>query len=121
MMNPPLKRPTDQTRERAIELRRNSTKPERLLWSVLRGKNLGRFKFRRQHAIEPYIVDFYCAAAELVIELDGESHEGRQEYDAERSEFLRDLGLRVVRFTNDDVLTNLEGVADAILAAAQRR
>jgi len=114
------KRPTKETRQRASDLRRNTTQPERILWSILRGKSLGGLKFRRQHAVDPYIVDFYCHEARLVIELDGESHEGQQAYDARREEFLRDLGLTVFRITNDDVLDNLEGVADAILRQARR-
>src|SRR5882724_8496594 len=111
----PLKRVTNQTRRRAVELRKNSTQPEQLLWSTLCRRQLGGLKFRRQHPIEPYIVDFYCATANLVIELDGESHDGRQEYDELRSEFLRSRGLKVLRLTNDDVLTNLDGVAEFIL------
>ena len=114
----PLKRVTNQTRNKAVELRQNSTKPEQLLWPVLNRKQLGGLKFRRQHPIEPYIVDFYCASEKLVIELDGESHEGKQAYDAKREEQLRKLGLKIFRFTNDDVIHNLEGVAMAILREA---
>jgi ATP-dependent DNA helicase RecQ len=114
----PLKRVTNQTRKRAIDLRHNATKPEQLLWSILCRRQLGGLKFRRQHPVEPYVVDFYCASANLVIELDGESHEGRQSYDRQREEFLRKLGVKVLRLTNDDVLTNLDGVAEAILREA---
>jgi very-short-patch-repair endonuclease len=113
----PLKRVTDRTRSRAIDLRRNSTKPEQALWSLLSRRKLSGLKFRRQHPIEPYIVDFYCASANLVIELDGESHEGRQLYDANRGEHLTRIGLKVLRITNDDVLSNRDGVAVAILRA----
>jgi very-short-patch-repair endonuclease len=114
----PLKRVTNQTRRRAVDLRCKATGPEQRLWSILGRRRLGGFKFRRQHPIEPYIVDFYCAAAKLVVELDGESHEGRQAYDEVRELQLRTLGLRIVRVTNDDVLNNLEGVAEAILREA---
>jgi very-short-patch-repair endonuclease len=114
----PLKRVTNKTRSRAMELRRDATKPEKLLWTMLSRRQLGGLKFRRQHPIEPYIVDFYCASANLVIELDGESHEGREEYDASRELHLRELGLSIIRVTNDDVLNNLEGVAQAILHEA---
>lgn len=114
----PLKRVTNQTRKRAVELRRVATEPEKLLWSVLSRRQLGGLKFRRQHPIEPYIVDFYCAAANFAIELDGESHEGRQEYDEQRTSFLRGIGLTIFRVTNDEVLNNLEGVAEAILREA---
>jgi very-short-patch-repair endonuclease len=111
----PLKRVTNQTRSRAIDLRRNATNPEQQLWSVLCRRQLGGLKFRRQHPIEPYIVDFYCSSANFVIELDGESHEGRRSYDVQREEHLKRLGLKVFRVTNDDVIHNLEGVAEAIL------
>jgi len=85
---------------------------------VLRGRNIGGLKFRRQHPIEPYIVDFYCAIASLIVELDGESHDGREAYDSRRSKFLKSLGLTVMRVTNDQVLDNLDGVAAAIQKAA---
>ena len=89
-----------------------------MLWSVLRSRNLGGLKFRRQHPIEPYIVDFYCAEARLVVELDGESHDGKEGYDARRSTHLKRLGLTVIRIHNDEVLTNIEGVASSIARAA---
>ncbi len=118
----PSKRVTNKTRARAIDLRRGATEPEKRLWSILCRRQLGGLKFRRQHSIEPYIVDYYCAAAKLIVELDGDSHEGRQTYDRKRSQYLTGLGLKVVRVTNDDVLENLEGVAEMILrhAVAQR-
>lgn len=114
----PLKRVTNQTRSRAIQLRRNATNPEQRLWSILCRRQLGGLKFRRQHPIEPYIVDFYCASANFVVELDGESHEGQQTYDENRELHLLKLGLRILRVTNDDVIQNLEGVAEAILRTA---
>jgi very-short-patch-repair endonuclease len=111
----PLKRVAKVTRNRAIDLRKQATHSEKLLWSILSGRQLNGLKFRRQHPIEPFIVDFYCAEAKLVIELDGESHNGRESYDAERSKLLANLGLNVMRITNDEVLTNLDGVAEGIL------
>jgi adenine-specific DNA-methyltransferase len=80
---------------------------------------LSGFKFRRQHAIGPYIVDFYCREAALVVELDGGGHaeELQGEYDAERSLWLESRGLRVVRFWNNEVLGNIEGVVEQILSA----
>ena len=114
----PSKRPSEQTRARVKELRQNATQPEQILWSMLRGRQVGNLKFRRQHPIEPYIVDFYCAEARLVIELDGESHNGREAYDRERSSHLRTLGLTVFGISNDDVLQNLDGVGPAIMKAA---
>jgi very-short-patch-repair endonuclease len=115
----PLKRVTNQTRQRAIQLRRNATTPEQLLWSILCRRQLGGLKFRRQHPIEPYIVDYYCAAINFLIELDGDSHDGRQSYDKQREEHLRKLGLKIFRVSNDDVIHNLEGVAEAILREAR--
>ena len=114
----PLKRVTNQTRRRAIQLRRNATEPEQCLWSILCRRQLGGLKFRRQHPIEPYIVDYYCASAKLIVELDGESHEGRQSYDSVRETHLRNLGLKIVRVTNDDVINNLDGVAELIFREA---
>jgi very-short-patch-repair endonuclease len=114
----PLKRVTNQTRRRATDLRRNATKPEQLLWSILCRRRLGGLKFRRQYPIEPYIVGFYCSSVNLVIELDGESHEGRQSYDEDRARFLNNLGLKLFRITNDDVIHNPEGVELAILREA---
>lgn len=109
---------SDRTRARARQLRKMMTKAERILWSALSGRKCGGRKFRRQHPIEPYIVDFYCAEANLVVEIDGDSHEGRQDYDRRRDEFLEGLGLTILRVSNDDVLDNLDGVAEAILRAA---
>ena len=71
-------------------------------------------KFRRQHVIGPYVADFYCAAASLVIELDGDSHDDQVKYDAERTKYMEDQGIKVVRYTNGDVLENLEGVVEDI-------
>ena len=114
----PLKRATNQTRRRAIDLRRKATQPKQILWSILCRRKLGGLKFRRQHPIEPYIVDYYCASAKLIVELDGESHEGRQSYDEQRQTHLRNLGLKIVRVLNDDVLNNLDGVAEFLLREA---
>ena len=82
----PSKRPTELTKGHELkQLRANPTEPERILWTILRGRNLAGLKFRRQHPIEPYIVDFYCAEASLVIELDGQSHDDRKAYDDQRT------------------------------------
>jgi very-short-patch-repair endonuclease len=114
----PSNRPTPVTRERSKQLRSNATQPEKLLWSALRGRKLGGLKFRRQHPIEPYVADFYCSEANLIVELDGESHNGQESYDARRTQSFHALGLTVMCVTNDDVLSNLDGVALAILRAA---
>ena len=103
---------------RARKLRRDSTIPERILWGLLRGAKLGALKFRRQHPLGPYFADYYCHEARLVVELDGMSHDGRGEHDRRREAFLRRMGLNVLRIANDDVLSDLEAVALAILRAA---
>jgi very-short-patch-repair endonuclease len=99
------------------ELRGNMPLPEKILWAQIRNQQLG-VKFRRQHGIGRYIADFYCAELKLVIELDGDSHyqDGGQEYDQIRDEFMRALGLTVLRFTNRDVMNNLSGVLAVICA-----
>ena len=97
------------------QLRKAASPIERLLWAKLRGGQLG-VKFRRQHGIGPYIVDFYCPAAHLVIELDGESHywPGKQDYDESRNLFMRQQGLTILRFTNIDVAQALDDVLGKI-------
>jgi very-short-patch-repair endonuclease len=109
------------TKANAKRMRTNATVPETLLWSALRGRNLSGLKFRRQHPIAPYIADFYCHAAKLVIELDGRSHDHRSEFDEQRSTFLGELGLMTLRIGNDDVLSNLDGVLEFIAEAALPR
>ncbi len=102
---------------RGRELRQTATTPERLLWGRLRGKQVHGVRFRRQHPLDPFFVDFYCYAASLVVEIDGESHVGRAAADAERERYLRERGLRVIRFTNDQVIHNLDTVVEAIAGA----
>jgi len=84
---------------------------------VLRNRNLGEYKFRRQHPIGYFIVDFYCAKARLVIEVDGDSHAAQEDYDQARTDWLNDRGYTVIRFTNLDVKENISAVAEAILMA----
>ena len=86
------------------------------MWSLLKNAQLDGRKFRRQHSAGPYVLDFYCQAEKLCIEVDGLSHhtDGGREYDAERSEFLRSLNIRVIRFDNRAVHENLEGVVEEI-------
>ena len=99
-----------ETTRRARALRREAPFPERLLWSRLRAKHAGGLQFRRQHPLGPYIADFYCAAARLVIELDGISHDERAAYDAERTRFIASQGLRVIRFSDDEVIRDVDDV-----------
>ncbi|WP_038342759.1 endonuclease domain-containing protein [Acinetobacter sp. A47] len=98
--------------EFAKAMRSNATDAEHLMWQLLRAKQFMNLKFRRQHVIAPYIVDFYCHELGLVIELDGSQHgtDDGKEYDAERTKFLEALGLKVVRYWNHDVLKNTESV-----------
>jgi len=98
----------------AQEMRRHPTPAEKMLWQHLRDKQLLGYKFRRQHTIGRFIVDFYCRDAGLVIEVDGPIHQYTAEEDAIRQEFLERQGLRVLRFTNDQVFTDLTSVLAAI-------
>lgn len=91
------------------------TPPEAKLWSRLRNGQLGGFKFRRQHEIGNFLVDFCCAETKLVIELDGDSHTAQEEYDEMRTRKLNEQGYQVIRFTNRDVLQNLDSVLTKIL------
>jgi len=99
--------------EFAKSMRHTATDAEYLMWQVLRAKHFINLKFRRQHVIQPYIVNFYCHEIGLVIELDGSQHgmDDAIEYDAERTKFLEALGLTVMRYWNFDVL----GQTDVVL------
>ncbi len=105
---------------RARELRQPQTPAEAKLWAHLRNRQLDGFKFRRQHPIGRFIVDFYCAACRLVIEIDGDSHAEQIEYDQARTEWLNDLGYQVIRFTNREVFRRLEAVLEAILETCEK-
>jgi very-short-patch-repair endonuclease len=97
--------------------RRQPTGAEGRLWSRIRNGRIEGFKFRRQHAIERFIVDFYCPAARLVIEVDGRSHDENEADDRAREAYFAAQGLRILRFTNDQVLSDIEGVVPSIKAA----
>jgi len=107
---------------RAREMRHAQTPAEATLWRTLRNRQIG-FKFRRQHPIYRFIIDFYCAQAKLLIEVDGESHlqPDQEEYDKARTKYLEELGYKVIRFTNNDVRYNIEAVADKILKTVENR
>ena len=96
--------------------RKNQTHAEQILWSKLRSRGLSGFKFRRQHPIDHYILDFYCSEAHLAIELDGGQHAEQEniERDNKRTEYLNQKGIRVIRFWNDDVLEHLDEVITEI-------
>jgi very-short-patch-repair endonuclease len=100
--------------ELARDLRNNLTESEKKLWSVLRMKQIDGNKFRCQHPIYRYILDFYCHEKQLAIEIDGEIHSSRQGYDKYRDEFLQSLGIKTVRVKNEDVLNNIETVIEMI-------
>jgi isoleucyl-tRNA synthetase len=99
---------------KARELRQNSTEVEKKLWSELRGRRFENYKFRRQMPLGDYIADFVCWDRALIIELDGGQHAEQKEYDKKRTEYLEGLGFKVVRFWNNDVTQNLEGVLETI-------
>ncbi len=110
--------PNPETTGRARELRANSTWPEKIVWGKLRAGRLGGLKFRRQHPIGPYVVDFFCHEIGLVVEIDGASHEDRAEKDRERAAYFEQQGLRVFRVTNADVMSDPEAVGMGIAKAA---
>ena len=98
------------------ELRNNPTKAESMLWKALQKKQLEDRKFRRQHSLGNYIVDFYCPTEKLIVELDGSVHENiiNKEYDFNRTEYLNSLGFKVLRFENYLVFEQMDMVLDAI-------
>jgi len=114
---------SEQQRDRAKSLRRTMTRAETLLWRYLKAHHIDGLGFRRQVPMRSYVADFACHSARLIVELDGESHdfESRQRNDLARDAWLRSQGYKVLRFTNDDVLTNLTGVVEAIRSAASSR
>ena len=102
---------------RAKTLRNEASPDERLFWKALRESAVVHgLKFRRQHVVHPYFADFACLSARVIVELDGESHNGSVAYDRQRDSFLRSQGYDVLRFSNDEVRTNLEGVVATILS-----
>ncbi len=92
------------------KLRHNSTEAEKIIWRALRSRQLDGHKFRRQHPIGKFVADFCCAEAMLIVEIDGGQHAADEERDAARTAYLGSKGYRVVRFWNNEVLENLEGV-----------
>ena len=105
-------------KDRRRELRKNSTDSEQLLWSRLRAKQISDFKFFRQYSVGSYILDFYCPEKKLAIEIDGSQHlePGRRAYDEERTNFLEEHDIKVIRFWSNDVIRNLNGVMEAIFS-----
>jgi len=101
---------------RRKDLRKKSTKAEKILWEYLRNRNLAGFKFKQQYSVDSFIIDFYCPKVKLGIEVDGEVHftEEAKNYDENRSEFLSDFGIDIIRFRNDDIYNNLKVVLNTI-------
>lgn len=108
-----------ETRNRAKRLRSMLTEAERRLWYRLRANRLG-VKFQRQVVLAPYIADFAARSERLIVEIDGDTHAGREAYDAARTRTLEHMGYRVIRVTNADVMTNIDGVLNHILIALDR-
>ena len=105
---------------RALELRGRMTPEERVIWQELRGNRLGEH-FRRQQVLAPYIVDFYCHSARLVVEIDGSPHRQQQGYDRMRDDYFRRRGIRVLRVSNESVRNDLASAMAAIRAALRRQ
>ncbi|GMV33280.1 MAG: endonuclease domain-containing protein [Chloroflexi bacterium CFX1] len=116
MPRPP--RSNSKTRTRAIELRKELTPAERKLWARIRNDQLG-VNFRRQHAIGKYIPDFVCIKKKLIIELDGSQHLEQEEYDGERTKFLESQGYKVIRFWNNQIMNDINGVIKVIQFALE--
>lgn len=107
-------RSSREIQRRAVELRQEETPAERLLWEHLRKKQRRGRKFRRQHPLDRFIVDFYCASCRLVVEVDGEVHQEQEGRDKERSLLLEQRGITIIRFSNRQVLQKLEEVVEEI-------
>ena len=103
-------------KSRPQQLRTNATEAERRIWYFLRNRHFKSFKFRRQHPIGIYIVDFVCLEQKLIVEIDGGQHAERVQYDERRTNALSAKGFRLLRFWNNDVLLNTNAVLEAILA-----
>ena len=103
------------TQNHARENRLNPTVPEKLIWQKILSRKQTGYKFLRQHPIGHYIPDFYCRELKLIIEIDGDSHCLQEDYDITRTTYFQSRSLRVLRFTNRDVLYNIEGVEQLLL------
>ena len=115
MKSEPHKTPKSKTLHR--ELRQTSTKPEQLIWAVLRNRRFDGLRIRRQESIGPFIVDFVCFERRVIVEVDGGQHAERSEYDSERTRWLKSRNYRVLRFWNNEVLAQTDTVAQAIADA----
>ena len=107
--------------KQARRMRSEPTPAEVLLWGRLRNKQLSGLKFRRQHIIHTYIVDFYCPAAKLVIEIDGSVHEEQEDYDKARTQDLSGRGYQVIRFRNKEIFADIERVLEIIYDSCKKQ
>ena len=109
--------------ERARKLRKEMTDTERIVWSELRGRRLGQHRFRRQHPIGPFVVDFVCLDKRFIVEIDGGHHSEPEQVkrDEHRTRWLEEAGYIVLRATNTDVFENIDGVAETILREVELR
>ena len=110
-----------ETLETARILRRRMTETENLLWEKLRARQILGLRFRRQHPIDFFIVDFYCHQARLVIEIDGEIHSQQADYDDGREAHIEKYDIKVIRFTNFEVINDIEKVLDKIKSTLKER
>jgi very-short-patch-repair endonuclease len=110
-------RGSNETLSHARALRRHASDAESMLWKYLRGRRLNGHKFRRQIIIEPYIVDFACLEARLIVEADGGQHVDRISYDKRRTSYLESIGYRVLRFWNHEILHETQSVLERIESA----
>jgi very-short-patch-repair endonuclease len=110
---------TAEIEEAARRLRRNMTPAEQRLWEALKGRHLAGLKFRRQHPVGPFVLDFYCPERKLVVELDGAIHDNQVNGDHARTEQLAGYGYRVIRLGNEEVFHDLDSVVRRILRSAE--
>ena len=92
------------------------TAPELIFWTAVRGRKVKGYKFRRQYSVGRYVIDFYCTTARIGVEIDGDSHftKEQKKYDAIRSEYVGALGIKILRYTNEEIMNNLNGVLEDI-------
>jgi len=114
------KHPVDGARARARTLRQNMTEAERRVWQILRSHQIKGYKFRRQVPIGRYIADFVCHEARLIVEIDGGQHGRSSPWEAERCGLLQNEGYRILRFWNNEILENLDGVHEKIVGELGR-
>lgn len=98
----------------ARQLRKDMNPSEIVLWEIIKDKKISGYKFRNQHPVDRYILDFYCHEKKLAIEIDGNIHDHRKEYDKYRDEYLKSAGIEVLRFSNDEIINNPDKIIEII-------